>query len=52
MHGLLACGNANLNLLHKTDIGISQKRALRTIHNKKYNSHADPLYKQSGIIKI
>ena len=50
IYGLLAWGNANLNLLHKTD--ILQKRALRTIHNKKYNSHTEPLYKHSGILKI
>ena len=50
IYGLLAWGNANLNLLHKTD--ILQKRALRTIHNKKYNSPTEPLYKHSGILKI
>ena len=50
IYGLLAWGNANLNLLYKTD--ILQKRALKTIHNKKYNSHTEPLYKHSGILKI
>ena len=42
IYGLLAWGNANLKLLHKTD--TLQKRALRTIHNKKYNSHTYPLH--------
>ena len=50
IYGLLAWGNANLNLLHQTD--ILQKRALRTIHNKKYNSQTEPLYKHSGIISL
>ena len=50
IYRLLAWGNVNLNLLHKTD--ILQKRAHRTIHNKKYNSHIEPLYKHSGILKI
>ena len=29
-----------------------QKRSLRTIFNKKYNCHTDPLFKRSGIIKL
>ena len=49
-YGILAWGNATANLLNKTT--ILQKRALRTIHNKKYNSHTDPLFKQSGILKL
>jgi hypothetical protein len=49
-YGILAWGYAKTNLLHKTE--ILQKRALRTIHNKKYNSHTDPLFKQSGILKL
>ena len=36
--------------LHKTE--IIHKRALRTIHNKRYDSHTDPLFKQSGILGI
>ena len=28
------------------------KRTLRAIHNKKYNSHTDPLFKQSIILKV
>ena len=29
-----------------------KKRALRAIHNKKYNSHTDPLFKHSRILKL
>ena len=29
-----------------------QKRALRIIHRVKYNSHTDPLYKKSGLLKL
>jgi hypothetical protein len=47
-YGILAWGNASANLLNKTS--ILQKRALRAIHNKKYNSHTDPLFKQCGIL--
>jgi hypothetical protein len=49
-YGILAWGNASANLLNKTS--ILQKRALRAIHNKKYNSHTDPLFKQCGILKL
>ena len=49
-HGILAWGNAKASFLRKTQ--ILQKRSLRTIHNKKFNSHSDPLFKQSGILKI
>ena len=50
IYGLLAWGSANNTLIRKT-VTI-QKRALRTIHNARYNSHTDPLFKQSGIIKV
>jgi len=49
-YGILAWGNANNNILYKTN--ILQKRALRIIHNKKYNSHTDPLFKLSKILKL
>ena len=49
-YGILAWGNAKVNLLHKTE--LLQKRALRIIHNKRFNSHTDPLFKQSGILKL
>ena len=31
---------------------ILQKRAIRIINGKNYNSHTDPLFKKSGILKI
>ena len=51
-YGILAppWGNAKSSLLRKTQ--ILQKPSLRTFHNKKFNSHSDPLFKQSGILKI
>ena len=49
-YGILAWGNANNNLLQKTQ--TIQKRAMRTIYNKRYNSHTDPLFKESRILKI
>ena len=49
-YGILAWGNANTNLLHKAE--ILQKRAVRTLHNTRYNSHTDPLFKRSGILKL
>ena len=49
-YGILAWGNANINILNKT-IKL-QKRALRTIFNTRYNSHTDPLFKTSGILKL
>ena len=50
LYGILAWGTANSNVLKRTQ--ILQKRAIRIIHNKQYNSHTDPLFKQSGILKI
>jgi len=50
VYGILAWGNATLSVLRK--IEIVQKRALRTIHGKHFKSHTDPLFKQSGIVKI
>ena len=49
-YGILAWGNAKNNLLKKTQ--TIQKRAMRTIYNKIYNSHTDPLFKESRILKI
>ena len=46
LHG----GNASSNILCTTE--TSHKRALRTVHNKSYNSHTDPLFKQSGILRV
>ena len=49
-YGILAWGNANNNLLQNTQ--TIQKRAMRTIYNKRYNSHTDPLFMESRILKI
>ena len=49
-YGILAWGNAKSNLLRKTS--IMQKRALRTINNKNFNCHTDPLFKRCGILKL
>jgi hypothetical protein len=49
-YGLFAWGNANKSALHRSI--ILQKRALRTINNAKYNSHTDPLFKSSNILKL
>ena len=51
-YGIIAWGNAKAtcSLLRKTQ--ILQKLSLRTIRNKKFNSPSDPLFKQSGILKI
>ena len=46
----LAWGNANSAVLNKT-IKL-QKRAIRIINNAGYNSHTDPLFKISGILKV
>ena len=49
-YGILAWGNASTNILRKTE--TLHKRALRTVHNKSYNRHTDPLFKQSGILRV
>ena len=49
-YGILAWGNANSAVLNKT-IKL-QKRAIRIINNAGYNSHTDPLFKISGILKV
>jgi len=49
-YGILAWGAAADSTLKQTT--LLQKRAIRTINNAKYNSHTDPLYKQSHILKI
>ena len=48
-YGIIAWGNASTNILRKTE--TLHKKALTTIH-KSYNSHTDPLFKQSGILKV
>ena len=49
-YGIIAWGNADRNLIRKTS--QIQKRALRVIHNAPYNSHTDPKFKKSGILKL
>ena len=49
-YGILAWGNSQPSIIRKTE--IIQKRALRSINLSRYNSHTDPLFKQSGILKL
>ena len=49
-YGILAWGNSSKSTMTKT-IKL-QKRAIRTIHKSGYNSHTDPLFQQSGILKL
>jgi len=49
-YGILAWGNASPSALHKST--VLQKRAIRTIHKAYYNSHTEPLFKSSGILKV
>ena len=49
-YGLLAWGNATKSVLHRTC--MLQKRAIRIVNNSKYNSHTDPLFKSSNILKL
>ena len=49
-YGILAWGNAERAVLQPTF--RLQKRAIRVINNKRYNSHTDPLFKKSKILKI
>ena len=49
-YGILAWGNVNSTALHKTI--ILQKRAIRIINKAQYNSHTEPLFKKSKILKV
>lgn len=49
-YGILAWGNASQTSLKR--LGVLHKRAMRTIHNKRYNCHTEPLFKQSAILTI
>ena len=49
-YGILAWGNSSKSILKKTT--TLQKRALRLIHKASYNSHTDPLFRKSGILKV
>jgi hypothetical protein len=49
-YGLQAWGNATKTALQKNI--VLQKRALRLIHKVPYNSHTNPLFLQSEILKL
>ena len=42
----------NLNKKQIKELSTIQKKALRIIHNKKYNTHTDPLFIKSNITKV
>ena len=49
-YGILAWGNASESIKHRTI--ILQKCAIRAINKASYNSHTDPLFKSSKILKL
>ena len=49
-YGILAWGNASQTMLNR--ILLLQKRALRLIHKRPYNSHTDPLFSRSNVLKV
>jgi len=49
-YGILAWGNAGRSEIKKTY--LLQKRAIRIINKSSYNSHTDPLFKKSCILKV
>lgn len=49
-YGILAWGNACESTMKRT-LSL-QKRAIRYINNATYNSHTEPLFKRSNILKI
>ena len=49
-YGILAWGNAVHNDNNKTF--VLQKKSVRIINRSAYNSHTDPLFKSSGILKL
>ena len=49
-YGIFAWGNAGSKILHKTIQLL--KYAIRTIHKAACNSHTDPLFNKSQIIKL
>jgi len=48
MYGIQAWGSS----IHINKIESIQKRAIRIINNKVYNSHTDPLFRQNNILKV
>jgi len=49
-YGILTWGAANLSVLHQTT--LLQKRAISVIHNAKYNSHTDLLFRSSLVFML
>ncbi len=49
-YGILAWGNADKKVLHPTI--MLQKRAIRVINNAPFNSHTEPKFRKSGILKL
>ncbi len=49
-YGLIAWGNTTQGIMHQTN--ILQKRAIRIVNGAKYNSHTDPLFRASFILKL
>ena len=49
-YGIIAWGNATATTIKKTN--ILHKRAIRVINKSEYNSHTDPLFKSSKILKL
>ncbi len=49
-YGILAWGNASQSIMKQTI--ILQKRAIRVINGAGYNSHTEPLFKKSQILKL
>ena len=47
---LVAWGNASESTKYKTL--LLQKRAIRAINKANYNSHTEPLFKRSKILKL
>ena len=49
-YSIIAWGNASPSVLRRTV--LLQKRAIRLINKAAYNSHTEPLFKQSNILKL
>ena len=49
-YGIMAWGNASESTKYKTL--LLQKRAIRAINKANYNSHTEPLFKRSKILKL
>jgi len=49
-YGIIAWGNADKAVIRS--LTLLQKRAIRIIYNAPFNSHTDPKFKNSGILKL